>query len=102
MMWRLVLTRLSTAPPWGLPASARGDEVQRVQMRVFDLDDELEFAKFAVGDSREIKVYGSDDTVIYDPMKRTGIAITRIGASKAIMIGAYAYALSKIDEKDNN
>ena len=79
-----------------------GDEVQRVQMRVFDLDDELEFAKFAVGDSREIKVYGSDDTVIYDPMKRTGIAITRIGASKAIMIGAYAYALSKIDEKDNN
>lgn len=74
-----------------------GDEVQRVQMRVFDLDDELEFAKFAVGDSRELKVYGSEDTVIYDPMKRTGVAVTRVGASKAIMIGAYSYALAMID-----
>ncbi len=76
-----------------------GEEVQRVQMRVFDLDNELEFAKFAMGDSRELKVYGSNDTVIYDPMKRTGVAITRVGASKAIMIGAYSYALSKIDSK---
>ncbi|MDE7125868.1 MAG: ROK family protein, partial [Muribaculaceae bacterium] len=74
-----------------------GDEVQRVQLRVFDLDNELEFAKFALGDSRELKVYGSEETVIYDPMKRTGVAITRVGASKAIMIGAYAYALAQID-----
>ncbi len=74
-----------------------GDELQRVQMRVFDLDDELEFAKFAVGDSRELKVYGSEETVIYDPMKRTGVAITSVGASKAIMIGAYSYALTQID-----
>lgn len=74
-----------------------GEEVDRVQMRVFDLDNELEFAKFAIGDSRELKVYGSDETVVYDPMKRTGVAITKIGASKAIMIGAYCYALSKLD-----
>ncbi len=74
-----------------------GDKVQRVQMSVFDLDNEQEFAKFAAGDSRELKVYGSDETVIYDPMKRTGVAITKVGASKAIMIGAYAYALAQID-----
>jgi len=74
-----------------------GDKVQRVQMSVFDLDNEQEFAKFAAGDSRELKVYGSEETVIYDPMKRTGVAITKVGASKAIMIGAYAYALAQID-----
>lgn len=74
-----------------------GNEVQRVQMRVFDLDDEMEFAKFVVGDSRQLKVYGSDETVVYDPMKRTGIAVSKLGASKAISIGAYAYALSQID-----
>lgn len=74
-----------------------GEEVPRVQMRVFDLDDELEFAKFVVGDSRPLKIYGSDDTVTYNPMKRTGIAVSKLGASKAISIGAYTYALSAID-----
>lgn len=78
-----------------------GDEVQRVQMRVFDLDDELEFAKFVVGEARQIKVYGSDDTVTYDPMKRTGIALSKLGASKAISIGAYSYALAMLDKAES-
>ena len=30
-------------------------------------------------------------------MKRTGIAISKLGASKAISIGAYTYALSQLD-----
>ncbi len=79
-----------------------GDDVQRVQMRVFDLDNELEFAKFVVGEARQIKVYGSDETVTYDPMKRTGIALSKLGASKAISIGAYSYALAMLDKADNN
>ncbi len=77
-----------------------GESVDRIQMRVFDLDDELEFAKFVIGDSRQLKVYGSDETVTYDPMKRTGIALSRLGASKAISIGAYVYALACIDEAE--
>lgn len=76
-----------------------GESVQRVQMRVFDLDDELEFAKFVVGDPHPLRVYGSDDTVTYDPMKRTGVALSKLGASKAISIGAYVYALSEIDRQ---
>lgn len=78
----------------------KGDKVSRVQMRVFDLDDELEFASFVTGDSRDIKVFGSDKTVTYDPMKRTGLAVSKIGASKAISIGAYTYALSQIDAQN--
>lgn len=76
-----------------------GENLPRVQMRVFDLDDEGEFSTFVVGDSRELKVYGSDKSVVYDPMKRTGVAVSKIGASKAISIGAYTYALSKLDEE---
>ena len=45
----------------------------------------------------ELKVYGSDKTVTYDPMKRTGVCISKLGASKAISIGAYTYALSQLD-----
>lgn len=74
-----------------------GQDVPRVQMRVFNLDDELEFAKFVVGDSRPLKIYGSDEVVTYNPMKRTGIAMSKLGASKAISIGAYTFALSAID-----
>lgn len=77
-----------------------GEQLQRVQMSVFDLDDEFEFEKFAHGDARELKVYGSDKVVTYDPMKRTGVMISKLGASKAISIGAYTYALSQIDQKE--
>lgn len=77
-----------------------GEEVPRVQMRVFNLDDELEFAKFVIGDSRKIKIYGSDDEVVYNPMKRTGVAISKLGASRAISIGAYTYALAMIDSAE--
>ena len=76
-----------------------GECVQRVQMQVFDLDDEAQFASFAKGAPVEIPVYGTGDTAIYDPMKRTGIAVSKLGASKAISIGAYVYALSQIDKE---
>ncbi len=75
-----------------------GDCVQRVQMEVFDLDDPEQFEKFVKGNSKPIKVYGYDETVTYDPMKRTGIAVSKLGASKAISIGAYIYALTQIDK----
>lgn len=75
-----------------------GDEnVDRVQLRVFDLDDELEFAKFVVGDPHEIPVYGTNATAVYDPMKRTGVIVSQLGASKAISIGAYVFALEALD-----
>lgn len=74
-----------------------GDEISRLPEKVFDLDNEEEFAKFAKGDSRPLKVYGTDRYVIYDPMKCTGVAISKLGASKAISIGAYSFALSMLD-----
>lgn len=76
-----------------------GDSVGRLQMNVYNLDSKEEFEKFAKGESREISVYGSDKKVIYDPEKRTGVMISKLGASKAIAIGAYCYAIDSIDSK---
>lgn len=76
-----------------------GESVGRLQMNVYNLDSKEEFEKFAKGESREISVYGSDKKVIYDPEKRTGVMISKLGASKAIAIGAYCYALHEIDSK---
>ena len=76
-----------------------GDTLNRVQMKVYDLDNEEEFAAFARGEQRTIKVYGTDKEVSYDPQKRVGVMFSKIGASTAISLGAYAFALNEIDKK---
>ncbi len=78
-----------------------GDTLDRVQMKVYDLDDEAEFAAFARGDMRPLQVYGSERYVAYDPQKRIGVMISKLGASRAISVGAYAFALSMLDKKEN-
>lgn len=74
-----------------------GEELNRVQMKVFNLDDPQEFGDFAKGEARRLKVYGSDKEVVYDPLKRIGVMCSKIGASKAISLGAYAFALTELD-----
>lgn len=76
-----------------------GEETGRVQSKVYDLDSPEEFEAFAKGASRKIKVYGSDEEVTYDPQKRIGIAISKLGASKAISVGAYTFALAQLDKR---
>lgn len=78
--------------------SLEGVELNRVQMKVYDLDNEEEFAEFARGEQRKLKVYGSDEEVNYDPQKRIGVAISKMGASKAISVGAYTFALDQLDK----
>ena len=39
------------------------------------------------------------DGAAYDPQKRIGVMISKLGASKAISVGAYAFALSQLDQE---
>lgn len=78
-----------------------GDKVKRIQMEVFNLDNPAEFELFAKGNTKTITVPGTNLTVEYDDMKRIGVTFSKLGASKAISAGAYAFALSKIDETDD-
>lgn len=77
-----------------------GDELNKVQMKVYNLDDEDEFGQFVRGEARNLKIYGSDEEVVYDPQKRVGVMISKMGASKAISVGAYDFALAEIDKND--
>ena len=81
-------------------ATLGGDRVRRVQMEVFDLDDPVQFAKFAKGNPKTIGIRGTNLTVEYDDMKRIGVMLSKLGAPKAISVGAYSFALSRIDEKE--
>ena len=100
---------ITAAHKWFMPSllaelrgklrTLKGDELNRVQMKVYDLDNEEEFAAFAKGEQRSLKVYGSDRTVEYDPQKRIGVMISKLGASRAISVGAYAFALAALDNE---
>lgn len=100
---------ITAAKKWFLPSllkemrsslsTLNGEPVKRVQMEILYLEDPKEFEIFAKGNRKMLKVHGSDDTVEYDDMKRIGLTFSKLGASKAISAGAYAFALSKLDEK---
>ena len=79
-------------------ATIPGEPVRRVQMEVLNLDDPAQFEKFAKGNPKSITVHGTNLTVEYDDMKRIGITLSKLGASRAISAGAYAFALSQIDK----
>lgn len=74
-----------------------GESARVVQPKVYYLDDDAQFEQFAHGDSRIIYIPGTNIPVIYDPEKRLGLTFSKMGASKAISVGAYAFALSELD-----
>jgi len=73
-----------------------GDAFGRLQMRAFDLDDPAEFARFAGCGVAKVAIPGTAETVDYDPFKRIGVAVSKLGANRAIALGAYAYALNHL------
>jgi glucokinase len=75
-----------------------GQEVGRMEILAFNLEDENETRKFIEGLVSTIKVPFYEKEISYDSMKRTGVGISRLGTSRAISIGAYAFALYEIDK----
>lgn len=67
------------------------------QMEIYNLEDEVDLCRFLADESGVVKVPGKDIHVQYHPVKKTGVAISSIGASTAIFYGAYAYALAQLD-----
>jgi len=70
-------------------------KLPRLVQRIFNLDIEKDQKAFYMDYSKEIPVPGSDEMVTYDPVPRLAIATSRIGASQAIALGAYAFALNQ-------
>jgi len=75
-----------------------GEALPRLELSAFNLEDEGDRRRFLSGRPREVRVPGSGRTVAYDPQKRTGVGLSRLGTSRAVSLGAYAFALRKLDE----
>ena len=80
----------------GKTHSLTGESFNRLASKVYDLDDPEELKLFLKGEQRNIKIYNSEIEVSYDPQKRIGISISKLGANKSVSLGAYAFALHQL------
>ena len=69
-----------------------------VQMETYFLDSEADLQSFLKKEYETVTVTGSGRKATYFPKKKTGLVLSHIGTSQAISIGAYAFALHKLDE----
>jgi glucokinase len=98
---------LSEAAPLFMPAliaevngtlrTLQGKTVARLELKAFDLDDPRGREEFLRSGRREVVVPGSTRKAVYQPDKRTGVGRSRLGTSAAISLGAYAFALARLD-----
>jgi glucokinase len=77
--------------------SVNGKKTNRLEVFVYNLEDEEAFFTFARGEEKEIMIPGTGRSIRYDPVKRIGVGISRLGTSKAVSLGAYAFALFSLD-----
>ncbi len=74
-----------------------GKTFRRLASIALSLEDPDQTDKFVRGETRQVAIPGGMKRITYDPLQRIGIGISRLGTSEAIAIGAYAYALKKLD-----
>jgi glucokinase len=75
-----------------------GERFPRLAQRAFNLEDAGQLETFLKGEAKELTVPGSSRKVRFDGLQRTGVGISRLGTSEATAIGAYVFALKKLDE----
>lgn len=74
-----------------------GDSFPCLQMEVCDLTDAKGRAAFLESTAVHVPVPFSEKRAYYDSHKRIGVTVSRLGANRAIALGAYAFALQQID-----
>ena len=74
-----------------------GSPLERLEVTVYNLEDPTQHQTFYKPDSPEIQVPFSSQKVMYSPVKKIGVASSRLGTSRAISLGASAFALYSLD-----
>ena len=75
-----------------------GNTFRRLVQVAFNLEDPAQRKRFLKGETREVTVPGTKIRLKYDPLARIGVGMSRLGTSEAEAIGAYAFALRKLDQ----
>jgi glucokinase len=67
----------------------------RIGVKAYYLEDEKSIREFSKGNLKSLIVPFSDSRIDYDQSLRIGIGISSLGTSKAIALGAYAFAITR-------
>lgn len=78
-------------------AAPHGERFPRLIPRAFNLEDPEQLTPFLSGETKELPVPGSTRKVKFDGLQRVGVGVSRLGTSQATAIGAYAFALSRLE-----
>ncbi len=78
--------------------SVSGNSLHRMEITALNLENDKELEIFLANKATEITVPFSERKVSYDPSRYIGVGITRLGTSRAVSIGAYAFALNQLDK----
>jgi len=74
-----------------------GVSIDRLEVKAFDLENPNQKETFFKSSPKMVKVPNSNREVEYNWQKHVAIGPTKLGTSKAVAIGTYAYALSRIN-----
>jgi glucokinase len=74
--------------------------LRRLIPEAFNLEDTGQLREFLQSTTREVAVPGSSRRTTYEPRPRIGVGLSRLGTTEAVAIGAYAFALRKLDQTD--
>jgi glucokinase len=96
--WRLFLPAL-IAEMNDSYVAPNGETFRRLPQPAFNLEDKAELKQFLKGKTQAITVPGTKRKIKFDSLQRIGVGLSRLGTSEAIAIGAYAFALRKLDER---
>ena len=69
-----------------------------MQMDIYNLMNPEEQSRFMQEDKIMIPIPGTERKVEYNRKKSIGIAVSSLGTSKAVALGAYAFALAQLDK----
>jgi glucokinase len=75
---------------------ADGETFPRMEISAFNLEDKHGLKDFLKYEKKVLTVPFSQDKQTYYPKKKTGIGVTRLGTSRSVAIGAYAYAMERL------
>ena len=73
-----------------------GHTLSRMETDAYNLMDPQDMIRFTEKTGKMVKVPFSDQEVWYNPTKRVGVGVTKLGTTSALAIGAYAFAIEKL------
>ncbi len=72
------------------------EKLPRMEVLAYNLEDMNGFNAFSKDTSKLVKIPFSDKVINYDPVKKIGVGVSRLGTSRAVAVGAYAFALNEL------